>query len=384
MKYVEEFRRHDLARELAAGIANEVDPGRRYNLMEFCGGHTHAIFRYGVQDLMPSSVKFIHGPGCPVCVLPIGRIDNAIALAEHHGVILCTYGDMLRVPGSGRKSLLKVKAAGADIRMVYSTQDALRIARDNPGRQVVFFAIGFETTTPPTAVALKQARAEGLGNFSVFCNHVLTPAAIQNILESPEVREMGTVSIDGFLGPSHVSSIIGSRPYEFFAEEFQRPVVIAGFEPLDVMQSTLMLIRQLNEGRHEVENEYTRVVTREGNLKAQSLVAEVFELRRTFEWRGLGLVPYSALQIKESFAGLDAEKRFDVPTVTASDVKGCECPSILRGVKRPTDCKLFGTVCTPDNPMGSCMVSSEGACAAYWSFGRFRQPEIPTVRESVA
>jgi hydrogenase expression/formation protein HypD len=384
MKYVDEFRQRDLAQQLAAAIRHEVDPGRQYNLMEFCGGHTHAIFRYGVQDLMPDNVKFVHGPGCPVCVLPIGRIDNAIALVEQHDVILCTYGDMLRVPASGRKSLLRVKASGGDIRMVYSTRDALRIARENPGRQVVFFAIGFETTTPPSAVAIRQAHAEGLENFSVFCNHVLTPAAIQNILESPEVRTMGAVSIDGFFGPSHVSSIIGSRPYEFFAEEFQRPVVIAGFEPLDVMQSALMLIRQLNEGRHEVENEYTRVVTREGNLKAQSLVAEVFELRRSFEWRGLGLVPYSALQIKAGFAGLDAEKRFDMPAISASDVKGCECPSILRGVKRPTDCKLFGTVCTPDNPMGSCMVSSEGACAAYWSYGRFRQPEQPDSEESAA
>lgn len=375
MKYVEEFRRHDLARKLAAAIASEVEPGRQYNLMEFCGGHTHAIFRYGVQDLMPGNVRFVHGPGCPVCVLPIGRIDNAIQLVEEHDVILCTYGDLMRVPASGRRSLMKVKAGGADVRMVYSTQDALRIARENPEREVVFFAIGFETTTPPTAVALRQARAEGLKNFSVFCNHVLTPAAIQNILESPEVREMGSVAIDGFFGPSHVSSVIGSQPYEFFAEEFQKPVVIAGFEPLDVMQSALMLVRQLNEGRHEVENEYTRVVSREGNLKAQALVAEVMELRRSFEWRGLGMVPYSALQIKAGYEAHDAEKRFDVPAIQASDVKGCECPRILRGVKKPTDCKLFGTVCTPDNPMGSCMVSSEGACAAYWSYGRFRQAE---------
>lgn len=382
MKYVEEFRRHDLAQRLAAAIRDEADPGDQYNLMEFCGGHTHAIFRYGVQELMPSNVNFVHGPGCPVCVLPIGRIDNAIQLVREHNVILCTYGDLLRVPASGRKSLLKVKAEGADVRMVYSTQDALRIARENPDREVVFFAIGFETTTPPTAVAIKQAQAEALNNFSVFCNHVLTPAAIQNILESPEVRDMGSVSIDGFFGPSHVSSIIGSQPYEFFSEEFQKPVVIAGFEPLDVMQSALMLIRQLNEGRHEVENEYTRVVSREGNRKAQALVADVMELRRSFEWRGLGMVPYSALKIKRSYADFDAEKRFEMPSIRASDVKGCECPRILRGVKKPTDCKLFGAICTPENPMGSCMVSSEGACAAYWSYGRFRQPEAP--QESVA
>ncbi|MCU7854000.1 MAG: hydrogenase formation protein HypD [Candidatus Thiodiazotropha sp. (ex Monitilora ramsayi)] len=374
MKYVDEFRQHKLAKQLATAIRQEANPNRQYHLMEFCGGHTHAIFRYGVQDLMPDNVKFVHGPGCPVCVLPIGRIDEAIHLVEAHDVILCTYGDLLRVPASSRKSLIKVKAVGGDVRMVYSTQDALKIARENPDREVVFFAIGFETTTPPSAVALQQAKAEDLKNFSVFCNHVLTPAAIQNILESPEVRELGSVSIHGFFGPSHVSSIIGSRPYEFFAEEFQRPVVIAGFEPLDVMQSTLMLIRQLNEGRYEVENEYTRVVSRDGNRKAQQLVAEIFELRRSFEWRGLGLVPYSALKIKKAYEALDAEKRFTIPVSQAEDVKGCECPAILRGAKRPTDCKLFGTVCTPENPMGSCMVSSEGACAAYWSYGRFRQP----------
>ncbi|WP_316368473.1 hydrogenase formation protein HypD [Candidatus Thiodiazotropha sp. CDECU1] len=374
MKYVDEFRQHKLARQLADAIHQAADKGREYHLMEFCGGHTHAIFRYGVQDLMPENVRFVHGPGCPVCVLPIGRIDEAIHLVEAHDVILCTYGDLLRVPASGRKSLIRVKAAGGDVRMVYSTQDALRIARENPRREVVFFAIGFETTTPPSAVALRQAKAEGLNNFSLFCNHVLTPAAIQNILESPEVRELGSVSIHGFFGPSHVSSIIGSRPYEFFAQEFQRPVVIAGFEPLDVMQSALMLIRQLNEGRFVVENEYTRVVSREGNRKAQRLVAETFELRRSFEWRGLGQVPYSALKIKQDYASLDAEQRFSIPVSQAKDVKGCECPAILRGAKRPTDCKLFGTVCTPDNPMGSCMVSSEGACAAYWSYGRFRDP----------
>ena len=372
MKFVEEFRQRDVAQKLATAIRQEADTGREYRLMEFCGGHTHAIFRYGIQDLMPRNVQFVHGPGCPVCVLPIGRIDNAIALARDSQVTLCIYGDLLRVPGSRQTSLLKLKATGADVRMVYSTTDALKIARENPDRQVVFFAIGFETTTPATAVALLAAEREALRNFTVFCNHVLTPAAIQNILQSPEVREIGSVCIDGFFGPSHVSSIIGSRPYEFFAEEYQKPVVIAGFEPLDVMQSALMLIRQLNEGRHEVENEYTRVVTREGNVKAQRLVADVFELRREFEWRGLGMVPYSALRIKKRFAAFDAEQRFDVPAIRGSDVKGCECPSILRGAARPTDCRLFGRVCTPENPMGSGMVSSEGACAAYWSYGRFR------------
>ena len=372
MKFIEEFRDGELARTLALKIAAEVRADRCYNVMEFCGGHTHAIFRYGVQDLLPENVELIHGPGCPVCVLPIGRIDAAVTLAKNEDVILCTYGDMLRVPGSHGISLLRAKADHADVRMVYSCLDALKIAAENPGRQVVFFAIGFETTTPPTAVLLKQAKALGLSNFSVFCNHVLTPAAVTNILESPEVRKLGTVALDGFIGPSHVSAIIGSRPFEFFAEEYRRPVVIAGFEPLDVMQAVLMLVRQLNDGRAEVENEYTRVVTREGNLKAQALVAETMELRSSFEWRGLGEVPYSALRIKAEFADFDAERRFRVETPLIKENKLCQCGAILRGAKKPTDCKVFGTACTPETPIGSCMVSSEGACAAYYTYGRFR------------
>jgi len=367
MKYIDEFREQALAKQIATAIKQEADSRRTYRLMEFCGGHTHAIFRYGIQDLLPDNVEFIHGPGCPVCVLPMGRIDNAIELAEQHDVILCTYADLLRVPVSQSKSLLKAKAAGADIRMVYSTQDVLKIVQDNPQREVVFFAIGFETTTPPTAVAIKQAQALGLKNFSVFCNHVLTPAAMKAILDAPE-----PVQIDGFLGPSHVSTVIGSQPYEIFAKHYQKPIVIAGFEPLDVMQSSLMLIRQLNTNKHQVENEYTRAVTREGNVKAQLLMAEVFCLRDEFEWRGLGLIAKSALKLKAAYADFDAELRFQLPAIKASDVKGCECPAILRGAKRPVDCKLLGTVCTPENPMGSCMVSSEGACAAYWSYGRLR------------
>jgi hydrogenase expression/formation protein HypD len=368
MRYISEFRDPALARNLARRIADAAQPDRAYHFMEFCGGHTHAIFRYGVQDLMPQGVHFVHGPGCPVCVLPVRRLDDAIELAEQYGVILCTYGDMMRVPGTGRRSLIRAKADGADIRMVYSTLDALQIARENPDRQVVFFAIGFETTTPPTAVAIKAAQAQGLTNFTVFCNHVLTPAAIGHILDAPD----GPAQIDGFLGPSHVSAVIGSKPYEAAAQKYQKPVVIAGFEPLDVMQSVLMLINQVNAGRAIVENQYTRVVTRNGNRKAQALVAEVFALRRQFEWRGLGTVPDSALRIRDHFAGFDAEKRFAISQKQSREVKSCECPAVLRGVKKPTDCKLFGTVCTPDNPMGACMVSSEGACAAYYSYGRQR------------
>jgi hydrogenase expression/formation protein HypD len=372
MKFIDEFRDGELARGLAGAIRREAGTGRRYHFMEFCGGHTHAISRYGVGDLLPDNVRMIHGPGCPVCVLPIGRVDQAIRLALAHGVTLCTYGDCLRVPASDGLSLLKARARGADIRMVYSSADAVALARSNPDRQVVFFAIGFETTTPPTAVAIKQAAALGLSNFSVLCCHVLTPSAIASILESPEVRRWGTVPLDGFIGPAHVSTIIGSRPYEFFAEEYRKPVVIAGFEPLDVMQAIRMLIRQVNEGRAEVENEFSRAVDRDGNLKAQQLVAEVFELRKQFEWRGLNVLPYSALRIRNQFADFDAEKRFSLAYSPVPDHKACDCGAILRGVRRPRDCKLFATVCTPENPIGSCMVSSEGACAAHYTYGRYQ------------
>ncbi len=372
MKYIDEFRDGEVAQRIAAVIRAEADPARRYHFMEFCGGHTHAISRYGVSDLLPDNVKMIHGPGCPVCVLPIGRVDQAIRLALEQGVTLCTYGDCLRVPASNGLSLMKAKARGGDIRMVYSSADAVALAQRNPDKQVVFFAIGFETTTPPSAVAIKQAAALGLKNFSVLCCHVLTPSAISSILESPEVRQWGTVPLDGFIGPAHVSTIIGSRPYEFFAEEYRKPVVIAGFEPLDVMQAIRMLIRQVNEGRAEVENEFSRAVDREGNLKAQQLVAEVFEMRKNFEWRGLNVLPYSALRIRGTFAEFDAEKRFPLGYASVPDHRACECGAILRGVKRPQDCKIFGTVCTPENPVGSCMVSSEGACAAHYTYGRYK------------
>jgi hydrogenase expression/formation protein HypD len=372
MKYIDEFRDGALAKILAGKIAKLAQPGRRYSFMEFCGGHTHAISRYGLPDLLPPKVLMVHGPGCPVCVLPIGRIDMAITLALQHGVILCTYGDTLRVPASDGLSLMKAKARGGDIRMVYSTLDALQIARDNPGREVVFFAIGFETTTPPTALAILQAQQEQLANFSVLCCHVLTPAAITQILESPEVRQWGTVPIDGFIGPAHVSTVIGSRPYERFAANYRKPVVIAGFEPLDVMQAILMLIGQVNDDRAEVENEFSRAVSRDGNRKAQDRMAEVFELRHAFEWRGLGTVPESALKIRDSYGAFDAERRFKMSYTAVPDNKACECGAILRGVKRPQDCKIFGTLCTPENPVGSCMVSSEGACAAHYSYGRFQ------------
>ncbi|MEO1078695.1 MAG: hydrogenase formation protein HypD [Pseudomonadota bacterium] len=372
MKYVDEFRDGDRARSLTQAIAAEVRPGRSYRFMEFCGGHTHAVFRYGVPDLLPPNVDLIHGPGCPVCVLPIGRLDMAIRLAmDNPEVILCSYGDMLRVPGSGRLSLFKARAQGADVRMVYSVGDALELARANPDREVVFFAIGFETTTPPTALGLLAARREGIENFSVFCNHVLTPAAMGAILNVDESADEH-VDIDGFIGPSHVSVVIGSDAYRFCAARHHKPVVIAGFEPLDVLQSLLMLVRQINEGRADIENQYRRAVTPQGNGRAQAVMAEVFERRDSFEWRGLGEIPQSALALAEGFRNYDAEFRFDMPYTAASGTKSCECPAVLRGTKKPTDCKLFARVCTPENPLGSCMVSDEGACAAYYTYGRFR------------
>jgi hydrogenase expression/formation protein HypD len=384
MKYVDEFRDGELAQRIAARIAAEADPAQDYRFMEFCGGHTHAIARYGIAELLPPQVRMIHGPGCPVCVLPIGRVDQAIDLALNRGAIVCTYGDTMRVPASGGLSMIKAKARGADIRMVYSPADALTVARQNPDREVVFFAIGFETTTPPTALTLKRARAEQLDNFSVLACHVLTPAAITHLLDAAEARDirdtLGAVPLDGFVGPAHVSILIGSRPYEGFAADYRKPVVIAGFEPLDVMQAILMLVRQVNEGRGVVENEFARAVSRDGNRAAQALVAEVFEPRESFEWRGLGEVPNSALRLRPAWSGFDAERRFKLDYRPVPDHKQCACGQILRGVKRPTDCTLFGNVCTPDHPIGSCMVSSEGACAAHYSYGRFR--DIPIRIES--
>ena len=321
----------------------------------------------------------IHGPGCPVCVLPIGRIDQAISLALDRGAIVCTYGDTMRVPASQGLSLIKAKARGGDIRMVYSAADALKLAQAQPEREVVFFAIGFETTTPPTALVVRQAQSLGVRNFSVLCCHVLTPAAVTHILAAPDAQRHGRVELDGFIGPAHVSIVIGSAPYEPFAAGWHKPVVIAGFEPLDVMQAILMLVRQVNEGRAVVENEFTRAVTRDGNRAAQAVMDEVFEVRESFEWRGLGVVPHSALRLRDCFRAFDAEHRFALSYQSVPDHKGCECGAILRGVKRPTDCKLFGNVCTPDNPVGSCMVSSEGACSAHYSYGRFK--DIPVVAQ---
>jgi hydrogenase expression/formation protein HypD len=372
MKHIDEYRNGAIARDIAAQIAGIAVPGRHYQFMEFCGGHTHAISRYGLEDLLPANVQMVHGPGCPVCVLPAGRIDDAIKLAMRPEITLCTYADLMRVPASGGATLMRARAAGADIRMVYSTLDALRIAECEPNRQVVFVAIGFETTTPPTALAIRAARRKDLGNFSVFCNHVLTPPAMRAILETRAGPDGAQIHVDGFIGPSHVSTITGIGPYFGIAAEFHKPVVVAGFEPLDVIHAILMLVRQVNEQRCDVENQYTRFVTAAGNRIAQREISEVFEMRPSFEWRGLGEVPLSALRIRADYAEFDAERRFAITTIPAADNPACECGTILRGLKKPAECKLFGTLCSPETPMGSCMVSPEGACAAHWTYGRFR------------
>ncbi len=363
MRFVDEYRDPELAGRLAAEIAGLVEPGRAYKLMEVCGGHTHAIYKHGVEDLLPGEVELVHGPGCPVCVIPMGRQDDAIAIAERPEVILATFGDMMRVPASSG-SLLDAKARGADVRMVYSPLDALKIARQNPEREVVFFAIGFETTAPSTALTLKRARAEGIPNFSVFCNHVTIIPAIRAILDSPDLR------LDGFIGPGHVSTVIGLRPYRFISADHGKPVVVSGFEPLDVLQGVQMVLRQLAEGRSEVENQYQRVVRNEGNPLALRAIAETMELRPTFEWRGLGFISQSALRLRPEYAELDAEVRFELPGVRVADPKACQCGEVLKGAIRPWECKVFGTACTPEHPIGTCMVSSEGACAAYYNYGR--------------
>ncbi len=363
MKFVDEYRDSTLIHHLAEETAR-LSQGRSFKFMEVCGGHTHTIYKHGIEDILPANIDLVHGPGCPVCVLPMGRIDDAISIARTEGVIFTTFGDMMRVPGS-QGSLLDARADGADVRFVYSPLDALKLARQHPDRQVVFFAIGFETTTPSTAVTLLRAQAENIQNFSVFCNHVNIIPAIKAILDSPDLR------LDGFVGPGHVSMIIGMRPYTFIARDHHKPVVISGFEPLDIMQSVYMITKQISEGRAEVENQYTRVVRPEGNVRALQAMARTMELRPFFEWRGMGFITQSALKLRPEFADWDAELRFQVPGIRVADPKACQCGEVLKGVIKPWRCKVFGTACTPETPIGTCMVSSEGACAAYYNYGRF-------------
>jgi hydrogenase expression/formation protein HypD len=382
MKFVDEFRDPAKASILLKKIEALVPriatcAARPLQLMEVCGGHTHSIFKYGIEQMLPDAIELVHGPGCPVCVLPMGRVDDCVALAEHPNVIFTTFGDAMRVPGS-KKSLLQAKAEGADIRMVYSPMDALKLARDNPAREVVFFALGFETTMPSTAFTILRAAAEELDNFSVFCNHITIIPTIKAILDSPEL------TLDGFLGPGHVSVVIGSGPYEFIARHYRKPLVISGFEPLDILQSIWMVMTQLAEGRCEVENQYQRVVPDGGNHPALNAVHEVFELRQFFEWRGLGSIDHSGIKLRERYARFDAEKKYSVPNLKIADPKSCQCGEVLKGAIKPWQCKVFGTACTPETPLGSLMVSSEGACAAVHNYGRIDLSEILKKRAAAA
>ncbi len=382
MKFIDEFRDPSKAKTLLKNInaLTQQIPRcqtRPLQLMEVCGGHTHSIFKYGIEQMLPDTIELVHGPGCPVCVLPMGRVDDCIALAEHPNVIFTTFGDAMRVPGS-KKSLLQAKAEGADIRMVYSPLDALKIARDNPEREVVFFALGFETTMPSTALTVLRAEAENIDNFAVFCNHITIIPTIKAILDSPEL------TLDGFLGPGHVSMVIGSAPYEFIAGHYQKPLVISGFEPLDILQSIWMLLKQMAEGRCEVENQYQRVVPDDGNNPALDAVQTVFELREFFEWRGLGSIDHSGVKLRAKYASFDAELKYSVPNLKIADPKSCQCGEVLKGVIKPWQCKIFGTACTPETPMGSLMVASEGACAAVYNYGRIDLAEILKKREQAA
>jgi hydrogenase expression/formation protein HypD len=373
MKYVDEFRDPAKAKALIGAIehlAAQIAPKRPLAIMEVCGGHTHSIFRYGIEGMLPKEIELIHGPGCPVCVLPMGRIDDCISIAERPGVIFTTFGDAMRVPGS-RKSLLQAKADGADIRMIYSPMDALALARKNPDREVVFFGLGFETTMPSTALTVLAAQRAGISNFSVFCNHITIVPTIKAILDSPGL------AIDGFLGPGHVTMVTGIEPYRFIADYYRRPLVVAGFEPLDVLQSIAMVLKQIAEGRCEIENQYARIVPDDGNSPALEAVSRVYELREFFEWRGLGSIDHSGVRFRDAFARFDAERKFTVPNVRIADPKSCQCGEVLKGAIKPWQCKVFGTQCTPEKPLGALMVSSEGACAAYFQYGGAPKQKVP-------
>lgn len=372
MKYADEFRDPVAAKGVLSAIeacVNDIGAtkDKPICIMEICGGHTHAIFRYGLDKLTPPGLEFIHGPGCPVCVLPMSRVDECVELAERPEVIFTTFGDAMRVPGT-KKSLLQAKADGADIRMVYSPLDALELARRNPEREVVFFGLGFETTTPSTALSIQQAAEENLENFSVFCNHITVPPPIKALLDDPYMI------LDGFVGPGHVSMVIGIEPYRFIADDYKKPIVVAGFEPLDLLQSVLMVLEQIRDGRADVENQYSRVVPDDGNPASIAACDDVYERRERFEWRGLGEIDESGLKIRQKYAAFDAENKFtigygkDAARVTA-EPEGCACGEVMTGRIKPRQCPQFGKGCTPEMPLGALMVSSEGACAAYYQYG---------------
>ena len=362
MKYLDEYRDHRIARALAAEIVQRTT--RPWVLMEICGGQTHTIMRYGIDELLPRGIELVHGPGCPVCVTPLETVDKAIALALRPDVILVSYGDMLRVPGSG-SDLFRAKAQGADVRIAYSPMEAVKIARSNPDRKVVFLAIGFETTAPANAMAAWQARREGLTNFSMLVSHVLVPPAIRALMVSQTNR------VQGFIAPGHVCTVVGCKEYEDLVRDFRIPIVVGGFEPVDILEAVLMLVRQLEAGEARLENQYVRSVSYEGNLPAQQIMAEVFEVADQ-KWRGIGPIPQSGLRLREEYAAFDADRVFDLGEMTVDEPAECISAQVLQGLKKPTDCPAFGMRCTPENPLGAPMVSSEGACAAYYHYRRHK------------
>ncbi|MGA1219881.1 MAG: hydrogenase formation protein HypD [Ilumatobacteraceae bacterium] len=371
MSQFTDFRDPVAARKVLGRIADLAANQPHRKFMEICGGHTHSIYRHGLEELLPENVELVHGPGCPVCVIPMGRIDDAIHIASQPNVIFCCFGDMLRVPG-GKSNLLEARAKGVDIRIVYSPMDVLSIAEREPNRDVVFLAVGFETTTPSTAVTILEASRRRLENYFVMSNHIRIIPAIKAILDSKDLQ------LDVFIGPGQVGTVIGNHPYAFVASEYQKPLVTAGFEPLDILESVMRLLEQKSSGRCEVENQYTRAVKDGGNPRAIDVIERVFEIRPHFEWRGLGSIAQSALKLRAEFASFDAELRYQVPGVKIADPKACQCGEVLRGAIRPWECKVFGTACTPETPIGTCMVSSEGACAAYYNYGRYNKaPRIP-------
>jgi len=366
VKYVDEYRSETLARNVTDEIRRIQT--RPWVIMEVCGGQTHSIVKHGLDHLLPQEIELVHGPGCPVCVTPLEMIDKAHAIARRPDVIFTSFGDMLRVPGS-EADLFAIKSQGADVRIVYSPLDCLKIARANPDKKVVFFAVGFETTAPANAMSVWQARKEGIKNFSILVSHVLVPPAIAAILQSPQNR------VQGFLGPGHVCAIMGYEEYEAISSRYRVPIVVSGFEPLDILEGTLMTVRQLEEGRHEVENQYARAVEREGNRTAQDLVAQVFEVTNR-KWRGVGAIPESGYRLRHEYREHDAELLFEVEKIDTTEPSVCISGQILTGLKKPHDCPAFGSPCTPQTPLGATMVSAEGACAAYYAYGRYMKSKI--------
>ena len=367
MKYVDEFRDPTKAKALVKAIqqlAATLRTETPLQFMEFCGGHTHTLFKYGIEAMLPDNIEMVHGPGCPVCVLPMARVDNCVSIAEQPNVIFTTFGDAMRVPGT-RKSLLQAKADGCDVRMVYSPMDALNLARQQPTHEVVFFALGFETTMPSTALTLLQAAREGLNNFSLFCNHITTPATMRAILTDPDL------TLDGFLAPGHVSMVIGTQPYDFVVRDYHKPVVITGFEPLDILQALWLLLKQVSEQRAVVENQYARIVPTQGNNAGLAAIQQVYEVRAHSEFRGLGNIGDAGIKIRANYAAFDAEQKFPLAkAISAPATETLKCAEVLRGVLKPWQCPAFASTCNPQTPLGALMVSPEGSCAAYYAYGK--------------